>query len=238
MNPFSLSEKRVLVVGGSSGIGRSVARLAAELGAAVTIASRSAERLAAAKADIGDVAAVSLDARNETAVRSFFDKNGTFDHVVVSAADFVGSPLRTSSLADAREAMDSKFWSAVNVARAARIEAGGSLCFVSGVLSRRPAAGATLLSAINAAVEVLAQALALELAPVRVNCVSPGRIDTDWWRRLPAADRQALMQRTAAALPVKRVGAPEDVAKQAVLFMVNDYMTGSVVAVDGGASIA
>lgn len=238
MNPFSLSEKRVLVVGGSSGIGRSVARLATDLGASVAIASRSPERLAAAKAETGAVAALSLDARDEAAVRSFFDENGAFDHVVVSAADFVASPLRTSSLADAHEAMDSKFWSAVNVARAARIETGGSLCFVSGVLSRRPAGGATLLSSINAAVEVLAQALALEMAPVRVNCVSPGRIDTDWWRQLPAADRQTLLERTAAALPVKRVGTPNDVALQTVVFMVNDYMTGSVVAVDGGASIA
>ncbi len=94
--------------------------------------------------------------------------------------------------------MESKFWSAAHVAREARMLPGGSLTLVSGMLSLRPSAEATILTAINAALEALAKALALELAPVRVNCVSPGRIDTEWWNRLPPDARQALLDRTAS----------------------------------------
>lgn len=238
MSAFSLSEKRVLVVGGSSGIGLGVARLAGHLGAETVIASRSMAKLDAAKAIIANCTAFPVDAADIRSVQAFFAARDPFDHVVVTAAELVAAPLRAASLEDARAAMDSKFWSAVNVAREARIVPGGSLTFVSGVLSVRPAAGAVLLGAINAAIESLSRGLALELAPVRVNCVSPGRVDTDWWARLPHYERAMMMERTAAALPVKRVGLPDDVAKQVVACMVNGYMTGSVIPVDGGASIA
>jgi NAD(P)-dependent dehydrogenase (short-subunit alcohol dehydrogenase family) len=238
MSLFSLYERRVLVVGGSAGIGLAVARHASRLGAVTVIASRSAAKLDAATAELAGVAGHVLDAADTAAVRRFFAAADPFDHVVVTAAELDAAPLRGASIEDARAAMDSKFWSAVNVAREARIVAGGSLTFVSGVLSARPAAGAVLLGAINAALDALARGLALELAPVRVNCVSPGRIDTSWWDRLPAPQRAAMMERTAAGLPVKRVGMPDDIAMQVVACMANGYMTGSVVAVDGGASIA
>lgn len=238
MDAPSIAGKRVLVVGGSSGIGLGTARLARSHGGAVTIVSRSAARLAAAKAGLGAVETCPVDASDAQAVQTFFKARDPFDHVLVTAAELAASPLRGASLDDARAAMDSKFWSAVHVAREARITPGGSLTFVSGVLSRRPAPGATLLGAINAALEGLAQGLALELSPVRVNCVSPGRIDTAWWDRLPPAERAALMQRTAAALPAKRIGTADDVARQILACMLNDYMTGSVVVVDGGASLA
>ncbi|MGO4837382.1 SDR family oxidoreductase, partial [Rhizobiaceae sp. 2RAB30] len=225
MSFFTLQGQRVLVMGGSSGIGLGVAKLVRELGAEITIASRSSERLSAAREDIGAVATFAVDLTDPEAVRGFFAVQNPFDHVVVSAADLTTGPLRGTSLDDARIAMDSKFWSAVHVAREARIAPTGSLTFVSGILSWRPSPTATLLSAINAAVDVLAQALALELAPVRVNCVSPGRTDTAWWDRLPPVDRKSLLDRTAAGLPVRRVGRPDDIAKQVIIFMLNDFMT-------------
>lgn len=95
-----------------------------------------------------------------------------------------------------------------------------------------------MLSAINAALDTLAKALATEMAPVRVNCVSPGRIETPWWDFLPPEERRALFERTAAGLPAKRVGRPEEIAAQIVHIMQNGFMTGSVVLVDGGGSVA
>lgn len=236
---FNLHGKRILVFGGTSGIGFGIARLAAELGGKTTVASRSRDKVARATREIGrGTEGHAIDLTVHEAVRSYFEEREPFDHVVVSAAELVAGPVRTTGISEARRAMDSKFWSAYHVAREARIGPGGSLTFISGVLSRRPSPAATLLGAINAALEALAQGLALELAPVRVNAVSPGRTDTAWWDGLPPDERKALLDRSAAALPVRRVGRPEDIAKQAILFMLNDFMTGSVVAVDGGGSIA
>lgn len=238
MNPFSLANKRVLVVGGSSGIGLGVAILAKEMGGRVVIASRSRQRLEAAQRQIGDADIQPLDATRPEAVATLFARQAPFDHIVVSAAELDAAGLRGATLESQRAAMDSKFWSAVHVAREARVNDGGSLTFVSGALSRRPAPGATLLGAINVALEGLAQGLALELAPVRVNCVSPGRIDTAWWNRLSPEQRQTMMDRTAAALPIRRIGQAEDVAMQIIACVANPYMTGSVVFVDGGYTVS
>jgi NAD(P)-dependent dehydrogenase (short-subunit alcohol dehydrogenase family) len=142
------------------------------------------------------------------------------------------------SLADAQASMYSKFWGAYRVARAARVRDGGSITFVSGFLSNRPSPSSVLQGAINAALEALARGLALERAPVRVNTVSPGLIDTPLYANMAAADRQAMFDRTAARLPARRVGNPEDIA-QAILFVAtNPFATGSTVTVDGGGTIA
>jgi NAD(P)-dependent dehydrogenase (short-subunit alcohol dehydrogenase family) len=233
-----LADRTVAVFGGSSGIGFATAQAAHALGARVTIVSRSRERLAEAAREIGDAETRAIDIRDAAAVARFFDDCAPFDHVVVSAADLSVGPLRQRSLADERAAMDSKFWGAVNVAHAARIVAGGSLTLVSGMIGTRPSGAATMLSAINTAIDTLAKALATEMAPVRVNCVSPGRIETPWWDYLPQEQRLALFEKTAAATPLKRVGRPEEVAAQIVHLMQNGFMTGSVVLVDGGGSVA
>jgi NAD(P)-dependent dehydrogenase (short-subunit alcohol dehydrogenase family) len=134
--------------------------------------------------------------------------------------------------------MESKFWGAYRVARAARVRDGGSITFVSGFLSHRPSPTAVLQGAINAALEGLARGLALERAPVRVNTVSPGVIDTPLYASLAEADRRAMFEQAAARLPVRRVGQPQDVA-QAILFLAtNSFATGSTVTVDGGGTIA
>ena len=133
--------------------------------------------------------------------------------------------------------MESKLWGAIHVAHAARIREGGSLTLVSGMLGIRPSGGATILSVINAAIDTLAKALATEMAPIRVNCVSPGRLDTPWWDHLSDEDKRALLDRTAADLPVKRVGRADEIASQIVHVMENGFMTGSVILVDGGGSV-
>jgi NAD(P)-dependent dehydrogenase (short-subunit alcohol dehydrogenase family) len=184
MGPERLDGQRVVVFGGSSGIGQATAGLAHAHGAAVTIASRTGARLEAARAQLGDVEMAVLDLTDPRTVAHFFDGRPPFDHVVISAADLSVGPLRAQPLEEARRTMESKFWSAVHVAHAARIAPNGTLTLVSGMLGQRPSGKATMLSAVNAALDALAQALALELAPIRVNCVSPGRIDTPWWHHL------------------------------------------------------
>lgn len=202
----SFNDQRVLVVGGSSGIGAAAARAFAALGADVTIASRDANKLAAAAHAIGGprpVRQAVLDTTDAPAVDAFFAGTEPFDHVVVSAAQTPGGPVRKLPLADAQAAMDSKFWGAYRVARAARVAPGGSLTFVSGFLSVRPSANSVLQGAINAALEALARGLALELAPVRVNAVSPGLVATPLWSKLDDASREAMY---AAAAGGRRRG--------------------------------
>ncbi|WP_318828587.1 SDR family oxidoreductase [Burkholderia cepacia] len=236
---MKLNDQRVLVVGGSSGIGEATARAFAEAGATVTIASRDAARLAASKDRIGyGVSTGVMDITDDASVRAFLDSAGEFDHVVVSAAQTATGPVRGLALDDAYAAMDSKFWGAYRIARAVRIRQGGSLTFVSGFLSVRPSKKSVLQGAINAALESLARGLALELAPVRVNTVSPGLIATPLWSKIDAEARDRMYEGAAARLPAGRVGQPEDVANAVLYLASTPYATGSTVLVDGGGAIA
>jgi len=234
-----LKDARVLVLGGSSGIGLATALAAAEAGGAVTIASRSQAKLDAALTRLGGSArAIMLDTGDEAAVERFFAEEAPWDHVVVSAAQTPSGPVRTLGLAEAKTAMESKFWGAYRVARAAKINEGGSLTFVSGFLSVRPSASAVLQGAINAALEALARGLALELAPVRVNVVSPGIIATPLWSGMTEDKREAMFSGAAQRLPVRRIGQPEDIANAILFVATNPFATGSTVRVDGGGAIA
>lgn len=233
-----LTHSKVLIIGGSSGIGAATARAFAALGAQVTIGSRNQAKLDAVAQDIGqNVQTVVLDTTSEAAVSAFFSTAATFDHVVISAAQTPGGPVRKLPLDDAYAAMDSKFWGAYRVARHASINAGGSLTFVPGFLSVRPSKSSVLQGAINAALEALSRGLALELSPVRVNTVSPGLIATPLWSNLSEEDRQSMYESTATRLPAQVVGQPEDVANAIVYLASTPYSTGSTVLVDGGASI-
>lgn len=228
-----LQGKSVVVVGGSSGIGLATAMLAKAEGATVTIASRSAERLRSAAAQSG-ARAIEADVTSDASVGALFKACGRVDHVVVSAAQLRSGPFKTLSIDDARATMESKFWGAWRVARAADIAPGGSLTLVSGFLSVRPRPGSAIVGAANGALESLAKGLALELAPVRVNAVSPGIIDTPIRAAMPEEARRKMLEQTAAGLPVRRVGTGEDIARQILAFMTIGFATGSVVYLDGG----
>jgi NAD(P)-dependent dehydrogenase (short-subunit alcohol dehydrogenase family) len=232
-----LTGKKVVVIGGSSGIGLSTAELARNQGAEVVIASRNAERLNAAAAKLG-VTAIVADVTSDDSIASLFEKCGTVDHVVLTAAQLRSGPFRTVAMEDVRATMENKFWGAWRVARSADIRAGGSLTLVTGFLSVRPRPNSAIVGAANGALESLARSLALELAPVRVNAVSPGIIDTPIRAAMPEAARKDMLARTAAALPVGRVGTGEDIARQILAFMTIGFATGSIVYLDGGALIA
>ncbi len=231
-----LKGKTVVVVGGSSGIGLATAELAREEGAEVVIASRNKDRLTPAADKIG-ARAVVVDVTDDGSVDALFRACGPVDHVVVTAAQLRTGPFKTVPLADVRATMEGKFWGAWRVARAADIRPGGSLTLVTGFLSVRPRPNSAIIGAANGALESLARSLALELVPVRVNAVSPGIIDTPIRAAMPEEARRDMLAKTAASLPVGRVGVGEDVARQILAFMIIGFMTGSIVYLDGGALV-
>jgi NAD(P)-dependent dehydrogenase (short-subunit alcohol dehydrogenase family) len=234
---MQLAGKKVVVVGGSSGIGLSTAELAKREGADVIIASRNAERLDAIAEKL-NVIAIPADVTNDDSVVKLFRSCGPVDHVVVTAAQLRTGPFKSVAMEDVRSTMEGKFWGAWRVARAADIRSGGSLTLVSGFLSIRPRPNSAIVSAANGALESLARALALELAPVRVNAVSPGVIDTPIRAAMPEDARRDMLAKAAASLPVGRVGVGEDIARQILGFMTIGFVTGSIVYVDGGALIS
>ena len=233
---MTLAGKKVVVIGGSSGIGLATAELAKAQGAEIIVASRSAAKLDPV-AERLKVPAIPTDVTNDESVAELFRRTGVVDHVVLTAAQLRTGPFKTVAMEDVRATMEGKFWGAWRVAREANIRPGGSLTLVTGFLSVRPRPNSAIVSAANGALESLARALALELAPVRVNAVSPGVIDTPIRAAMPEAARKEMLAKTAAALPVGRVGMAEDIAQQIASFMTNGFATGSIVYIDGGALV-
>ena len=232
-----LKGKKVVVVGGSSGIGLATAEMAKREGADVIVASRNVERLDAVAEKLNAIA-IPADVTSDESVAKLFQSCGPVDHVVVTAAQLRTGPFKTVKMEDVRATMEGKFWGAWRVAQAADIRPGGSLTLVSGYLSIRPRPNAAIVSAANGALESLARALALELAPVRVNAVSPGIIDTPIRAAMPEAARLDMLAKTTASLPVGRVGVGEDIAQQILAFMTIGFATGSIVYLDGGALVS
>ena len=230
---MQLTGKKVVVVGGSSGIGLATAELAKQEGAEVVIASRSKDKLDAAAGKLG-VKAIPTDVTSDDSVAGLFKQCGTVDHVVVTAAQLKTGPFKSVATEDVRATLEGKFWGAWRCARFSDIRPGGSLTLVSGFLSIRPRPNSAIVGAANGALESLARSLAIDLAPVRVNCVSPGIIDTPIRAGMPEAARREMLAKIAAGLPVGRVGEGADIARQILAFMTIGFMTGSVVYLDGG----
>jgi NAD(P)-dependent dehydrogenase (short-subunit alcohol dehydrogenase family) len=234
--PFdSFKRARVLVLGGSTGIGLATAALAAELGAHVVIASRSAEKLAQAAARHPAIAETHvLDITRHEDVAGFFAAHEDWDHVIVGGSETKSDSLRELPITAAYAAMQNKFWGAYHVAHACRIRPGGSLTLVSGVFSIRPSAAAVLQGAINAALEGLMRGLALELAPLRVNAVSPSVTDTPLWNKFAPDVRASKFNAYAQRVPLGRIAQPEDVAQAILSVAGNPAITGATLLVDCG----
>ena len=232
------SGDNVLVVGGTSGIGLAVAsRLAAE-GHRVTVTGRDPDRVAAALGLLGKHArAAAVDAADAVAVQQFVETLDTIGHLVLAASGGAGAgPFRELDLTALRSGFDGKLWPQLTSLSATlpKMRADGSITLITAVSARSADPGTAGLAAINGALEAMVPTLAAELGPLRVNAVSPGVIDTPWWRSLPDDQRQATFNDYTARSPVRRVGRPEDVADAAAFLIRNTFTTGVVLPCDGG----
>jgi NAD(P)-dependent dehydrogenase (short-subunit alcohol dehydrogenase family) len=183
------------------------------------------------------VSGTALDVTDHAAVAQYL-AGEVWDHVVVTGSDVKIAAVRELPLEAAHASFNSKFWGFYNVARAANIAPGGSLTVIAGFLATRPAAGRALMGAINGALESLVQGLALELKPVRVNAISPGMVNTEMWSGMSAEAREATFAKVRSSYPAGCLGEPEDIARQILLLAATPYATGTIVTLDGGASIA
>lgn len=230
---------RTVLIGGSSGMGLATAKMLHALGHDIVIASRSQDKLDKAKAIIGKAEGYVLDITQEKEVARFFKHVGPFDHLVTSAAGFVMGPFLQLPLEDAKLFFESKFWGQYLAAKhgAPHIRKGGSITFFCGLAGQKPFMNFAVGCSINAALEGLTRALALELSPIRVNAISPGTVVTPAWDILSEQDRLKEFKNAASQLPAKKVGQPEDIAQAAIYLIQCSFATGSIVYVDGGARI-
>jgi NAD(P)-dependent dehydrogenase (short-subunit alcohol dehydrogenase family) len=234
--------QRVVVIGASAGIGEATARAFAASGAQVVITGRSKQRLDAAAERIGyPVTVAELDATDSDALREFFAAGGAVDHLVLTAspgAVAVG-PIAALDEAALRQAFDGKFFAHVKAIQAAlpHLRADGSVTIVTAVSGRAAFAGTAGIGAVNGALETMVPTLAVELAPLRVNAVSPGVIDTHWWDAMPADQRQAYFDAAAGVTPVRRVGKAQDVAEAIVYLSGATFVTGAILEVTGGSQL-
>lgn len=236
MNPAT-----VIIFGGSSGIGEATATRLLKSGLRVIIVGRDQDRLEKARDRIAPgVEIASVDATNREAVNKFFERIGKFEHLVLSFSGGKGAgPFKGLNIDDIRSGMEGKFFGQLSVAQSAlrNLEIGGSITFISAGSARVALPGTSGLAAINGAIEAIVPTLAKEVAPIRVNAVSPGVIDTPWWNAMPKEAKDNIFRQTAERLPVRRVGRPQDVA-QAIAFLVEDtFITGTIIEVDGGAHL-
>ncbi|MBL1088204.1 MULTISPECIES: SDR family oxidoreductase [Streptomyces] len=229
-----------LIIGGGSGMGLALARTLLAEGMDVTIAGRSADRLGAARAELeraarGKVDTVRADIGREEEVAELFAGVGRVEHVAVTAMDASGAYGRTAEVASAtaRAVVDTKLLGAWLVGKYAAGRVTGSITYTSGINAYRPNGSNTIVAAANGALASLTYGLAIELAPVRVNVISPGWVDTPIWDQL-GMDKQAAFAELAGRLPVRRIGTPDDIAQAFVSVMRNGFVTGTVLHVDGG----
>ena len=232
-----LKGKKIVIIGGSSGIGFETAKQVIAQGAEVIIASRSKNKLQNAKEQLGARAtAFTLDTTQEQQVQSFFEKVGQFDHLVVSAAETSSGSFLDTNTTQARQLFENKFWGQYYAAKygAPKVLPHGSITLFSGVVAYKSMVGSSMLGAVNAAVSNLGQTLALELAPIRVNIISPGIIDTPSRNEMPEETRNHFYATMGNKLPVKRIGRAEDVAQSVLYLLQNSFVTGTVLHVEGG----
>jgi NAD(P)-dependent dehydrogenase (short-subunit alcohol dehydrogenase family) len=233
-----LQNKRVVILGGSSGIGLAVAEQSASQGAKLVIASSSAERVQKAVEKLeGNAQGHTLDLSDESAVENLFAKLGAFDHLVFTAGDELRlHDLAATDLQQARRAFELRYWAALAAVKygSKSIRKGGSIVLTTGVAGQRPHKGWVVAASVCGTIEALTRALAVELAPIRVNAVSPGVVRTNLWQNMTAAERDRLYESVGSSLPVGRVGEAHDIAQAYLFLMQEEFSTGQTLVVDGG----
>jgi NAD(P)-dependent dehydrogenase (short-subunit alcohol dehydrogenase family) len=229
-----------LVVGGTSGVGLAVARRLHARGATVHVVGRNKERLEAVAASDPELVGHRADGADHDAITAVAQTVGTVDWLVVTLSGTEGlGPIATLDLDTLRHAFDAKFWGHVTTVQAVlpHLAPTGSITVVSAVTARAGMPGTAGIAAVNGAVEALVKPLAVELAPIRVNGVAPGLVDTPWWDDMPESGRRAYFAQAAQVLPARRVATADDVAEVVVVAATNANLTGTVIEADGGARL-
>lgn len=233
--------ENVVIAGGTSGMGLETAKLLTQKGFQVTILGRSQDKLNDALAVLGEKATGQcVDATDSTSLQQAMVHIGQIDHLVVALSGGKGiGQFRDLKLDDLRQGFEGKFFPQLQTAQAVLpyIKPTGSITFITSISSRSKAIGTAGLGAINGAIETMVPTLAKELKPLRINAVAPGVINTDWWNFLPAGKKQKTFNKYAETIPLGRVGQPAEVAGFIVSLIENTYITGQVIAVDGGLSL-
>lgn len=238
MKESTLRGKRVVLIGGTEGMGLATARAAVAAGAEVVVVSSRPESVARALAELPVGAqGETVDVREEGEVHELFERVGPFDHLVYTAGEpMVPAPVLETDIREVRQFFEIRFWGAYAAVKhgAPHIQAGGSIVLSSGGSSQRPGPGWAKAASALGAMEGLARALAVELAPIRVNVVRPGMVRTEMWRGYPDDVIEEMFRMTGKTLPVGRIGESADIAQTYVHLMEQQYATGSVITVDGG----
>jgi NAD(P)-dependent dehydrogenase (short-subunit alcohol dehydrogenase family) len=230
----------ILVIGGYSGMGRAVADLGAARGDTVIVAGRNQEKAEKAAAAIGHGArSAVIDLTSQESIDAAQAEIGAIDHLVLSAAALTYAPFADLSVEDAQAVFENKFWGYYRAVKVfgPKLPETGSITIFSGVAVDRPAPGTVAVTAVNAALEGLTRSLAVELAPVRVNSISPGTVDTEAYDGMTSEEKKKSFDEQGASLLVGRVGLPADIASTVLHLIDNGYTTASNVHVDGGARI-
>ncbi|MFF7944456.1 SDR family oxidoreductase [Nocardia gamkensis] len=243
----TLDGKKLVIVGGGSGIARQIARDAVAAGATVVLAGRDEHAVAAAREQVmgaargrrAAVEAIRIDLGAEDSVVRAAEQVGELDYLVSVAASHANGPVAELARAAIVRAFDAKVIGPILLGKhfGARIRPGGALLLFSGVAAWRPAPGRTVMATTNGAVSFLAEALAVELAPVRVNALSPGIVDSGVWDGM-GERKEHFFDEVAAVNPARRVGSPADISAAALLALTNPFLTGTTLHVDGGGRLA
>lgn len=235
---MSLQGKKVIVLGGSSGIGFATAKAAAKEGASVVIVSSNQSKINNALKDLpGGSEGYAVDLSKEENIKALFSKTGNFDHLVYCAGENLTlNNIDDTNIDQARDFFTLRFWGPFAAVKygVPFLNAGGSISLTSGTASARPGAGWSVASAICGAMEGFVRAMAVELAPLRVNCVVPGVVRTPLWDSMPDADRDGLYKYVSDSVLLKRVAEAEDIALGFIYLMEQKHATGQSLLIDGG----
>ncbi|NLR80662.1 SDR family oxidoreductase [Chitinophaga eiseniae] len=233
----SFESKKVVIAGGSSGIGLATAAALIQQRAQVTITGRDADKLARAAAAHPGLHTAAMDSCNRTALDQFFQAHGPIDHLVIALSGAKGAgTFADLSLQELREGFEGKFWPQLNTLQAALpyVNKTGSITLITAISAITQAPGVSGLAAINGALELMIPSIAREIQPLRINAVSPGVVNTAWWDFLPAEAKAATFEQFATQTPVGRVGEAEEIADSIQFLMRNRNITGTIIRCDGG----
>lgn len=232
-----LADHQVIVVGGSSGIGFAVARQAKLAGAQVTLVARNPSRLREAAEALGDTRYVTADLLDSTSIPGIFQGISKIDHLIITAGTASLQPLsNTDSDSLQKIVMERLIGPLLLIKSAIRyLSPTGSVTLTSAQLASRPIGVGAIMAGTTAAIESIGRALALELAPVRINVVAPGMTDTPLLDKLLGPDKEQVLSEVVAALPVRRIASADDVARAILFLMSASSVTGEVLHIDGGA---